>query len=107
MIYHISLKLINVMIFVKSKFMLEIKSDTLFFLFLVFSLLHFFYQTHKLCLIIDIVVSQCLVVNIQIFLIVAAFSSNSFSIKRTLPVKNSYLLTFLDDKAEILAACLS
>ena len=36
-------------------------------------------------------------------LIVAAFSSKSFSGKTFLPVKNSFLLTFLDDKAEILA----
>ena len=40
-------------------------------------------------------------------LIVAAFSSKSFSGKLYLPVKNSYLLTCLDDKAEILAVCLS
>ena len=40
-------------------------------------------------------------------LIVAAFSSKSFSRKTSLPVRNSYLLTFPDDKAEILAACLS
>ena len=39
--------------------------------------------------------------------IVAAFSSNSFSGKTSLPVKDSYLLTFPDDKAEILAVCLS
>ena len=35
----------------------------------------------------------------------AAFSSKSFSGKTSLSVKNSYLLTFLDDKAEILAVC--
>ena len=34
-----------------------------------------------------------------------AFSSKSFSGKTSLPVKNSYLLTFPDDKAEILAVC--
>ena len=39
--------------------------------------------------------------------IVVAFSSNSFSGKTSLPVKNSYLLTFPDDKAEILAVSLS
>ena len=39
--------------------------------------------------------------------IVAAFSSNSFSGKTYLPVQNSYLLTFPDDKGEILAVCLS
>ena len=38
--------------------------------------------------------------------IVAAFSNKYFSGKISSPVKNSYLLTFLDDKAEILAACL-
>ena len=37
----------------------------------------------------------------------AAFSSKSFSDKTSLPVKNSYLPTFPDDKAEILAVCLS
>ena len=39
--------------------------------------------------------------------IVAAFSSKSFSGKTSLPVRNSYLLTFSDDKAEILAVYLS
>ena len=39
--------------------------------------------------------------------IAAAFSSKSFSGKISLPVKNSYLLTFPDDKAEILAVSLS
>ena len=39
--------------------------------------------------------------------IVAAFSSKSFSGKTSLPVKKSYLLTFPDDKAEILAVFLS
>ena len=39
--------------------------------------------------------------------IVAAFSSKSFSGKTSFPVKNSYLLTFPDDKAEFSAACLS
>ena len=38
--------------------------------------------------------------------IVVAFSSKSFSGKTSLPVKNSYLLTFPDDKAEILAVYL-
>ena len=37
----------------------------------------------------------------------AAFSSKHFSGKISLPVKNSHLLTFPDDKAEILAVCLS
>ena len=35
--------------------------------------------------------------------IAAAFSSESFSSKAYLLVKNSYLLTFLDDRAEIWA----
>ena len=39
--------------------------------------------------------------------IVAALSSKSFSGKIYLPVKNSYLLTFTDNTAEILAVCLS
>ena len=39
--------------------------------------------------------------------IVAAFSDKSFSGKTSLSVKSSYLLTFLDDKVEILAVCLS
>ena len=37
--------------------------------------------------------------------VVAALSSMSFTDKTSLPVKNSYLLTFPDDKAEILAVC--
>ena len=37
----------------------------------------------------------------------AAFSRKSFLSKTYLPVKNSYLLTFSDGKAEILAICLS
>ena len=40
-------------------------------------------------------------------LIIATFSSLSFSGKAFLPVKNLYLLTFPDDKAEILAVGLS
>ena len=32
----------------------------------------------------------------------AAFSSKSFSGKTSLPVRNSYLLTFPDDKAKVL-----
>ena len=35
----------------------------------------------------------------------AAFSSDSFSGKTSLFVKNSYFLIFLDDKAEVLAVC--
>ena len=39
--------------------------------------------------------------------ILAAFSGKYFSGKTSLPVKNSYLLTLPDDKAEILTVCLS
>ena len=39
--------------------------------------------------------------------IVAAFSSKAFLGKTSLPVKNSYILTFPDDKAGILAVYLS
>ena len=45
--------------------------------------------------------------NIQIFFIVAAISSKSFSGKTSLLVKNPYLLKFPDDRAEILAVRLS
>ena len=38
--------------------------------------------------------------------IVAAFSNNSFLGKTSLPIKNSYFLTFPDDKVEILAVYL-
>ena len=38
---------------------------------------------------------------------VAAFSNKSFSGKTSFPVKNLYLLTFHNDKAELLAVCLS
>ena len=48
----------------------------------------------------------CLTENIQIFLFLAAFSIKSFSGKISLPVKNSYFLTFPDDKTEILAVYL-
>ena len=37
----------------------------------------------------------------------ADFYCKSFSGKTSLPVKTSYLLTFPDDKAEMLAVCLS
>ena len=40
-------------------------------------------------------------------LIVGAISNKSFSIKKSSLVKNSYLPTFTDDKAEILDVCLS
>ena len=49
----------------------------------------------------------CLKENIQIFFFITAFSSKSFSGKTSFPVKNSYLQTFTNDKAEILAVCLS
>ena len=39
--------------------------------------------------------------------IVAAFFNKSFSGKSFLPVRNSYFQTFPDNKAEILAVCLS
>ena len=39
--------------------------------------------------------------------IAAAFFSKSFYGKISFPVKNSYLLTFPDDKTEILDVCLS
>ena len=37
---------------------------------------------------------------------VAAFYCKSFSGKTSFPVKNSYVLTFIDDKAQILAVCI-
>ena len=40
-------------------------------------------------------------------LIPAAFSNSPFSGKTSSPVKNSYLPTFPDSKAEVLAVCLS
>ena len=40
-------------------------------------------------------------------LILAAFSNKSFFDKTSCPVKNSYLPTFTNNKAEILAVCLS
>ena len=40
-------------------------------------------------------------------IIVAAFSNYPFSYKTSLPVKNSYLLIFYCDWAEIFAICLS
>ena len=39
--------------------------------------------------------------------IVVAYCSKSFSSKTSLPVKMLYLLTFPDDKEEIVAVCLS
>ena len=39
--------------------------------------------------------------------IVAVFSSKAFSGKTSFLVKNSHLLTFPDDKAKILAVCVS
>ena len=40
-------------------------------------------------------------------MIVAAFSYNMFSGEMSLSLKKSYLLTFLDDRGEALAVCLS
>ena len=40
-------------------------------------------------------------------LILAAFCSKSFSSKTSSSVKNLYLPTFLDNKGEIVAVCLS
>ena len=61
-----------------------------FFFFHFYLLFHhlLFYQIHTPCLIIDIAFLEC------------QFASSS-------PVKNSYLPTFSDEKAEILVACLS
>ena len=39
--------------------------------------------------------------------IVAAFFNKFYSGKISLPLRNSYLLTFLDKQREILAVCLS
>ena len=74
-----------------------------------------FYQTHKYRLIFDTVILQfqsavliiCPTAKIQNLFIVAAFSNNYFSGKTSLLVKNLYLITFPDDKAEILVVCLS
>ena len=43
----------------------------------------------------------------SIFLIAVAFPNQFFSGKTSSPVKNSHLPTFPDDKAKILAVCLS
>ena len=45
--------------------------------------------------------------NFSSLFILAGFSKKYFSGKTSLPVKNSYFLTYLDDKAEILAIYLS
>ena len=74
--------------------------------------LFFFYQARKYCLIFD---SAMLVVAFHSLpkakysnpFIVAAFSGNFFPDKTSLWVKNSYLLTYPNDKAKILAVCLS
>ena len=49
----------------------------------------------------------CLSKNIQIFLLQELFLATLFSGETSLAVKNSYLLTFCDDKVEILVVCLS
>ena len=78
-----------------------------------------FYWIHKPCLTFYIVILTNLC-NVSLFfftslpdgkysnlLIVATFSNKSFSSKKSSLVKNSYLPTFTDDKAEILDVCLS
>ena len=77
-------------------------------------LFRLFYQTQKYHLI--LILSLC---NISLafnslpegeyshLFIIADFPSKSFSGKTCFPVKNSYLLTLPDDKAEILAVYLS
>ena len=90
-----------------------IRFDLLYFSSVGFSFF-LFYQTEKYCLISDTVF---FVMSVRAFyslpkgeylnsFIVAAFSGKSFSGKTSLLVKNSYLLIFIDDKAEILAVCL-
>ena len=64
-----------------------------------------FYQTYKYYLMFDAVSLQCQFV-LLILSIVTAFSSKSFSGKTSLPAKNSYLLTFPDDKADFSVVCL-
>ena len=91
-----------------------IRFDLLYFSSVGFSFF-LFYQTEKYCLISDTVFFA---MSVRAFyslpkgeylnsFIVAAFSGKSFSGKTSLLVKNSYLLIFIDDKAEILAVCLS
>ena len=74
---------------------------------------NFFYQTYEDCLVFDVSLQYQfvlsilhLMVNIQIFSMQQFFLAIFFS-KISLPVKNSNLLIFSDDKAEILAVCLS
>ena len=87
----------------------------LFLLYLLFP--HFLlYQIQKCCLIRNIIFLQCQSVfffnsqpncEYSNLLIPAAFSNSPFSGKTSSPVKNSYLPTFPDSKAEVLAVCLS
>ena len=85
------------------------------FCWLFFYHLYFlFYQIHALCLILDIVSLQCQFAanslsNEEYFnlLIVALFSNSPLSGKNSSLAKNSYLLTFPDDRADTFAVCLS
>ena len=46
-------------------------------------------------------------VNVQTQIFAAVFSNKPFSDKKSLPVKNLYLLVFPDDKAKIVVVCRS
>ena len=64
----------------------------------------FFLQFHRFCLILSVCAFNYLPkVDYSSLPTLAAFSSKAFSGKTSLPVKNSYLLTFPCDKAGILA----
>ena len=65
-------------------------------------ILLFFYLAISVCAFNSLPKSEC-----SNLFIVAAFSNKSFAGKASLPVKNKLLLTFTDDKVEILAVCLS
>ena len=79
---------------------------------LVFSLLH---KIHKPCLILDISFLLCQFCfftsppsgEYSKLLIVAAFSNKSFYGITSSLVKNPYIQTFPDDRAEISSVCLS
>ena len=76
-------------------------------------LFQLFYQTHKYCIVFDIgFLFFCHVIlcfnslpngEYSNFFNAAAFLNKYFSGRTSFPVKNSYLLTFADDKAEIVA----
>ena len=79
---------------------------------MLFFLFQLFYQTHKYCIVFDIDVFFCHVIlcfnslpngEYSNLFKSAAFLNKYFSGRTSFPVKNSYLLTFADDKAEILA----